>query len=75
MIYINFIFLCLFDVKPPVYTLAKCLYAYICLQKGGKKSLSKAQIYIKMYLNKEVPFALSSDKDLGALFVDKKTVN
>lgn len=43
------------------------------LAKGRKKLLSKAQIYIKVSLNKDVP--LSLDKDRRALFVVKKTDN
>lgn len=46
-----------------------CIYM---LAKGRKKSLSKAQIYIKMHLNKEIPFALSSDKDLGLYLLARK---
>lgn len=46
-----------------------CMYA--C--KREKKLLSKAQIYIKVSLNKDVP--LSLDKDMRALFIVKKTDN
>lgn len=44
--------------------LIKSVCIYIVLQKGEKESLSKAQINIKVSLNKDVPFSLSSDIDL-----------
>lgn len=48
---------------------------YVCLQKGEKIRLSKAQLYINVSVNKDVPFILSSDKDVRALFVDSNTDN
>lgn len=50
--------------------LIKSVCIYIVLQKGEKgekESLSKAQINIKVSLNKDVPFSLSSDIDLEGL--------
>lgn len=66
MIYINFFspVIISFDIKSPVYMLIKSVCIYIVLQKGEKESLSKAQINIKVSLNKDVPFSLSSDIDL-----------